>query len=123
VDIASIRLRVAFRRATLTSATPTWTTPIRRAAASDRSRLRPLTEGPRSSILTTTERPVWRLVTRTRDPSGKVLDAAVKRCSLKTSPLVVRRPSNPGPYHETLAMCDGDGLAGAAAAGREVTGG
>jgi hypothetical protein len=120
-DTGSIRPRFAFRRVTLTLATPSWATPIRLAAASDRSRLRPLTNGPRSLTLTTTELPVERLVTRIRDPRGKVLDAAVKLCSLKTSPLVVRRPLNPGPYHEALTICDG--LEGAAAAGRDVAGG
>src|SRR5207248_5197563 len=33
-------------------------------------------------------------------PSGTVTDAAVNRCGLKGSPLVVMRPANPGPYHD-----------------------
>jgi isoamylase len=47
---------------TLTLATRAFAAPICLAAASDRSRLRPLTNGPRSLTLTTTERPVERSV-------------------------------------------------------------
>lgn len=62
--------------------------------------------------MTTTERSVERSVTRTRDPNGKVLEAAVSLFSLKTWPLLVRRPSNPGPYHEAVTIRgDPDGFA------------
>lgn len=68
----------------------------------DRSIMRPPVYGPLSLILTTTERPLLWLVTRTLVPSGKVLDAAVMAYWLKVSPLAVLRPWNPGPYQEAL---------------------
>jgi len=62
--------------------------------------LRPGTNGPRSLILTTTDRPLARFVTRTRLPRGSVVWAAVSAPPSNVSPLAVRRCSNPGPYHE-----------------------
>jgi hypothetical protein len=56
------------------------------------------TKGPRSFNRTVTVRPVLRLVTRTRDPSGQLGCAAVSRDMRKTSPLAVARPSCQGPY-------------------------
>jgi acyl carrier protein len=46
--------------------------PIVRAASYERSMMRPFAKGPRSLTSTSTQRPVSRLVTRTRVPSGSV---------------------------------------------------
>src|SRR5215469_17442830 len=83
-----------------TRATPFLVIPSFCAARLDKSSVRPRTCGPRSLIRTSTERPFSGLVTTTCDPSGKVFDAAVIAFSLKRSPVVVRRPLNPGPYQE-----------------------
>src|SRR5829696_3889451 len=61
---------------------------------------RPPTKGPRSLMRTTTERPVRSLVTRTREPKGKLLCAAVRARVLKRSPLAVFLPWKPGPYQD-----------------------
>jgi len=50
---------------------------IARAAAGVRSITRPRTNGPLSLIVTTTDLPFFRFVTRTRDPHGRDLWAAV----------------------------------------------
>jgi hypothetical protein len=60
--------------------------------------------GPRSVMRTTTDRPLSRFVTRTREPSGSVLDAAVNPLGSKGSPLLVERPANPGAYHEATSI-------------------
>src|SRR5215203_4035641 len=49
---------------------------------------------------TTTERPVRSFVTRTREPNGKLLCAAVRAWVLKRSPLAVRLPWKPWPYQD-----------------------
>src|SRR5215204_6226984 len=49
---------------------------------------------------TTTERPVRSFVTRTREPKGKLLCAAVRARVLNRSPFAVRLPWKPGPYQE-----------------------
>src|SRR4051812_29275385 len=49
---------------------------------------------------TTTERPVRVLVTRTREPKGKLLCAAVRAWVLNRSPLAVRLPWKPWPYQD-----------------------
>ena len=48
--------------------------------------------GSRSVIVTTTLDPVESDVTRTTEPSGNVVCAAVIRLGSNTSPLLVRRP-------------------------------
>ena len=92
-------------RVTFTRATPARAIPSRSAARWDRSRPRPRTNGPQSLIRTRTDRPLRGLVTRTTDPSGKLLDAAVIRFGLNRSPLVVRLPAKPGPYHDAFTSC------------------
>lgn len=62
--------------------------PILRAAALERSMLLPLTKGPRSLILTTTDLPLC--VTRTLVLKGNDLCAAVNALGLNRSPLAVR---------------------------------
>src|SRR5262249_6862326 len=91
-----------------TRATPFLVIPSFCAARLDKSNVRPRTCGPRSLIRTSTERPFSGLVTTTREPSGRVFDAAVMAFWLKRSPVVVRRPLNPGPYHEA-SSCRGLG--------------
>ena len=76
-----------------TRSIPLFVNPIFLAAAGERSIFLPGVTGPRSFILTSTERPFCVLVTRTMDPSGKVFDAAEKPFGSNVSPLAVRRPS------------------------------
>ena len=59
-------------------------TPMAFAAAGLRSITRPFTNGPRSLIRTITDRPVWRLVTRTFVPKGRLGCAAVLRPGFET---------------------------------------
>src|SRR5437868_694550 len=66
--------------------------PSARAAAGVRSITRPRTKGPRSLMVTTTERPLLRLVTRTLVPNGRLLCAAVYALALAYSPLAVFPP-------------------------------
>jgi len=89
-------------RVTFTRPTPFAVRPIFCAAPCERSRLRPRTNGPRSLMRTLTERPFETLVTCTTEPSGSVLEAAVSWLGSNRSPLDVRRPANPGPYHEAV---------------------
>src|SRR3954469_19714734 len=49
---------------------------------------------------TTTDLPVRSLVTKTREPKGKLLCAAVRAWVLNRSPLAVRLPWKPGPYQD-----------------------
>ncbi len=51
---------------------PDFTMPRALAAARETSRMRPLTEGPRSLICTTTDFPLAKLVTLTLLPHGRV---------------------------------------------------
>lgn len=60
-----------------TRAVPVRQTPIFRAAARDKSRMRPGTKGPRSEMVTTTDLLFDKLVTRTTVPMGRVRWAAV----------------------------------------------
>ena len=103
--------RIDVLRTTLTRTrhTPSLVSPILSAAPRDRSRLRPLTYGPRSFIRTTTERPLPVFVTRTREPIGRVLDAAVSSLGLKVSPSLVRCPTNPGPYQDATSSLPREG--------------
>ena len=64
------RIRALLRRGEVSQA---------RAAAGDRSMIRPRTNGPRSEIRTTTRLPLRLLTTVTRVPKGNVLWAAVMR--------------------------------------------
>lgn len=61
---------------------------------------RPRWEGKRSLMRTTTLLPVAVKVTFTRVPKAKLTWAAVRASWSKGSPLEVRFPSKPGPYHE-----------------------
>jgi hypothetical protein len=100
-----------------TRATPSRARPMRRAAASERSIPRPRTNGPRSLMRTTTDFPVERFVTRANDPLGSVFDAAVISFELKVSPVLVRWPLSPGPYHEASVVCPIDGVLACATGG------
>jgi hypothetical protein len=85
---------------TRTRATPERSMSIASAAPRDRSMMRSGLNGPRSVIRTSTLRPLVTFVTRTRVPNGSVRWAAVNWAGSNTSPLAVRRPANPGPYHD-----------------------
>src|SRR5438552_13905747 len=61
---------------------------------------RPRTNGPRSLMRTTTERPFARFVTRARVPIGSERCAAVNSFASKRPPLAVRLPSKLSPYHD-----------------------
>src|SRR5213593_3501381 len=82
--------------------------PSERAAALDTSIIRPHTKGPRSVTRTTTERPLARLVTRTRVPSGNDGCAAVIARASKRSPLAVGLPWKSAPYQEATPTAPGD---------------
>ena len=66
--------------------------PSSRAAAGVTSIIRPRTKGPRSVIVTATERPFFLFVTSTLVPNGRVRCAAVKAFGFNLSPLAVRLP-------------------------------
>src|SRR5262245_62911896 len=59
------------------------------AAASETSSIRPLTNGPRSLMRTTTLRPLFWLVTLTRVPNGRLRCAAVSAPGFMRSPEAV----------------------------------
>jgi hypothetical protein len=105
-------------REILTRATPFLVMPIFRAAPRDKSILRPPTYGPRSVIRTSTDFPLLGFVTRTIEPSGSVLEAAVIRFGSKRSPFEVRWPANSDPYHEAVTTPLSLGLRTTGAAGR-----
>src|SRR6266550_2173732 len=79
--------------------------PMRRAAASDRSAIRPDTKGPRSFTTTSTLRWFSRLVTRTRVPNGSVRCAIVSAAGSNDSPLAVFLPAKLLPYIEMRPRC------------------
>src|SRR6266508_6629960 len=79
--------------------------PMRRAAASDRSAIRPDTNGPRSFTTTSTLRWLSRLVTRTRVPNGSVRCAMVSAAGSNGSPLAVFLPAKSLPYIEMRPRC------------------
>ena len=54
----------------------------------------------RSVTVTITERPVAWVVTRMRVPRGRLMWAAVSALLSNVSPLLVRFPAKPGPYHD-----------------------
>ena len=64
--------------------------PMTPAAALDKSMMRPAMYGPRSLIVTVTDRPFARCVTRTRVPNGRVLCAAVMAFGLNQPPEATR---------------------------------
>lgn len=66
--------------------------PSARAAAGERSIIRPGTNGPRSLMRMITLRPLRRLVTRTNEPKGSVRCAAVSALGAIGSPLAVLPP-------------------------------
>ena len=72
--------------------------PVAFAAASDRSMIRPCTNGPRSVIRTTTLWLFVRFVTRTSVPIGSVRCAAVIAFWSYTAPSAPLRPAYGGPY-------------------------
>src|SRR5262249_188114 len=94
-------------RTSCTRAVPDSTMPSVRAAALDTSIIRPHTKGPRSVTRTTTERPLARLVTRTRAPSGNDGCAAVIARASKRSPLAVGLPWKASPYQEATPTAAG----------------
>lgn len=106
----------------LTRVTPFSVMPIFFAALLERSRLRPLTKGPRSLMRTFTDCPFCGLVTFTVDPIGKVREAAVKSFGLYGSPLAVVCPAVSLPWNEVVTVFDGFGellgIATAAGGGR-----
>lgn len=59
---------------------------------------------PRSLILTMTDLPVLTAVTLTRVPKGRVRWQAVRRVSLKVSPLAVFLPFHMEPYQEAMPV-------------------
>jgi hypothetical protein len=70
--------------------TVTWVSPENprtRAAAGDRSIIRPRTKGPRSLMVTTTECPLLLFVTVTFVPIGRVRCAAVRASRFNSWPL------------------------------------
>ena len=73
-----------------TLAVPSWIRPSLLAAPLDKSIFRSRQNGPQSLIRTIAERPFFRLVTMTRDPSGKSFAAAVILEDEKRSPVAVR---------------------------------
>src|SRR5262245_21215704 len=75
-----------------TLATPDACRPMARAAPNARSITRPRTNGPRSLMRTTTDRPVRTFITLTLVPNGSERWAAVNPCGLKRSPLAVFEP-------------------------------
>src|SRR5947208_676772 len=79
--------------------------PMWRAAASDRSAIRPDTKGPRSFTTTSTLRWFSRLVTRTRVPNGSVRCAIVSAAGSNGSPLAVFLPAKLLPYIEMRPRC------------------
>ena len=87
---------------TSTAATPSWMMPILSAARRDRSRPRPVTNGPRSLTFTFTDLPFRGFVTLITEPIGNVLEAAVSARGLNVSPVKVLRPTKPGPYQEAF---------------------
>ncbi len=68
--------------------------PSARAALGVRSITRPRTNGPRSFILTVTERPLFLWVTATTVPKGRLRCAAVSASSCSCSPLAVPFPDD-----------------------------
>ena len=88
-----------------TSPTPREARPMRSAAPRDRSMTRRPWSGCRSVTVTTTESPVSRIVTRTREPSGRLGCAAVISAGLNMLPLLVRRPAWWPPYQEACPLC------------------
>src|ERR1700681_1967473 len=78
-------IRHSYSRSTVTGASPE--NPSARAAAGVTSMMRPLTKGPRSLTVTTTDRPLLRLVTRTFDPNGRDRCAAVSAPGFNLTPL------------------------------------
>src|SRR5580658_2182734 len=86
------------------------------AAAGERSMMRPLLNGPRSAIRTTTDRPLARSVTSTCVPSGSVGCAAMSAPGPGFVPPAVVWPEAAGRYQDAVPVCmhgPGDG-AGAA---------
>src|SRR5580700_329847 len=75
------------------------------AAAGERSMMRPLVDGPRSAIRTTTERPLATSVTSTCVPNGSVGCAAVSAPDTGDVPLAVPWPDAAGRYQDAVPVC------------------
>src|SRR5215831_16749417 len=86
------RLQTGGHRSTLRLTGTTPEKPSARAAAGVTSITRPPTKGPRSLIVTSTELPLFLLVTRTFVPKGSERCAAVNAPGLSRPPLLVREP-------------------------------
>src|SRR5271154_1012521 len=91
--IAALVAAPAARGSTTTAAPPAGSIPRSLAARGDRSMIKRWLYGPRSLILTITERPLSRLVTLAQDPSGSERCAAVGVTVSSGSPLEVRAPT------------------------------
>jgi len=83
--------------------------PKERAAAGVRSIMRPRTNGPRSLIVTTTERPDRACSTRTFVPNARVRWAAVNALGFNRSPFAVFEPLL-SEYTEAIPDCDEEAL-------------
>lgn len=105
VCLAALAYFPGWRMTRSASTTPSATMPMRRAAASDRSAIRPDTNGPRSFTTTSTLRWFSRLVTRTRVPNGSVRCAMVSAVGSNGSPLAVFLPARSLPYIEIRPRC------------------
>src|ERR1035437_10635862 len=81
-----------------------------RAALCERSILRPFLNGPRSVIVTSTERPLSRFVTIAWLPNGNAMEAAVRSSWSQNPPAAFLWPWNPGPYHEAIPTTWGVGV-------------
>src|SRR6202012_4206161 len=87
-----LEARRGYRTSATTRPTPGPGMPTARAAAVDRSRTRPRTNGPRSFTVTTTLRSPW--VTRSLVPKGSERWAQVRAFWLKRWPDAVRLPDS-----------------------------
>ena len=91
-QVSLIRKRAGSTSRSTTASCPRDLKPSALAAALLKSIMRPLMNGPRSLMRTTTSLPVRGLCTSTRVPKGSVLCAAVSSFMSKRSPLAVSRP-------------------------------
>jgi len=88
--------------------------------------MRPLVDGPRSAIRTTTERPLATSVTSTCVPNGSVGCAAVSAPDTVVVPLAVVWPDAAGRYQDAVPVCkhgSGDGVGAGFGAAQEANAG
>jgi hypothetical protein len=87
---------------TVTSITPAPRWWIDSKVACDRSNLRPVhSAGPQSVTVASTNAPAGPVIL-TRVPHFSSRLASVSSAGSKTVPHAVRRPANPGPYHDAF---------------------